>query len=114
MEHSDRYIPQGINAIRGLKFEDCDDSVRYKLQRTGLEGDVSSMSSRIYSVWDYDGSLSQTPGSAAILGSNKDFWKVSDSVYTQWNAWRTPWTTARHIAYFEPVFPGLTGWEEVV
>lgn len=52
----------------------------------------TTMSSKIYSVWDFDGSLTGT-GQPSILGSNSDWWNLFDGC-SQSNVshlWQCPW-----------------------
>jgi len=96
MDHSDHYTPQGINSVINLRFQDVDPNAVVCIQNCGVmcepTNSVSTMSSRMYSVWDWDGSLSGR-GVPTIMGSNLDWWNWDDSC--GFNAvthlWSCPW-----------------------
>lgn len=122
MDHSDHYLPQGINSVRGLKFQNVDLQARVCIQHCGAPCGTSytTMSSRIYTIWDMDGSLTGT-SQPMILGSNNNWWHVDDgcTYSTNWNLWMCPWTFApwgiknsqqqlnRTIGYIQPYVQGL-------
>lgn len=113
-DHSDHYLPQGINAVKGLKWMDVDNAATLCLQNCGADCATSraSMSSKIQSVWDYDGSLSQT-GIPTIIGTNSDWWNVDSSCSKNVNTklWSCPWPQTtdsnRTIGFISPMVPGL-------
>ena len=96
MDHSDHYTPQGINSVVKLRFEDVDPKAVVCIQNCGRMCDpttnVSTMSSRMYSVWDVDGSLSGR-GVPTILGSNLDWWNWDESCEFDPDTilWACPW-----------------------
>jgi hypothetical protein len=72
MDHSDHYLPQGINAVLGLRFEDTPVTSILGIQNCGVDCGTplhTTQSSRIYSVWDFDGSMSRR-GRPTIIGSH--------------------------------------------
>ena len=123
MDHSDHYTPQGINGVIGLKFQNIPDTAVVCIHNCGPDCGtaVSTFSSRMYAVWDFDGSLSRL-GVPTILGSNNDWWNV-DSTCSRNSAthlWSCPWEfdrwqvnvhgansyPNRTIAYLELYVPG--------
>jgi hypothetical protein len=60
MDHSDHYTPQGINAVRGLRFQNVSRANVVAVQNCGAPDCAPSTvthSARIYSVWDFEVSL---------------------------------------------------------
>jgi hypothetical protein len=100
LDHSDHYTPQGINSVIKLKFENVDERAIVCIKNCGTMCDAttskSSMSSRMYSVWDWDGSLSRT-NVPTILGSNIAWWNVDDSCTFNdiTKLWSCPWINKR-------------------
>lgn len=121
MDHSDQFLPQGINAVRGIKYENCDPAVLVALRRCGPQcGDAdefaTTMSSKIYSIWDYDGSMvgsypaaSGKTGTPQILGSNRAWWNLgSQCAYnSDWQMYYCDWTTERQIVYTKVEIPNV-------
>jgi hypothetical protein len=78
MDHSDKYTPQGINSVRNLRFDNtvdrvclwnCGPSCTYNswIPNPNPYGSHVTMSSKMDSIWDFDGSLLGT-GEPTILG----------------------------------------------
>lgn len=115
MDHSDHYTPQGINAVKGLTFTNVTRANVVGIDHCGptdCPGTTAvTMSSRIYAVWDTDGTFTLQSGNARILGSNLAWWNV-DSTCTKdidWRLWSCSWTTNRNIVFFNVDVQGLTG-----
>ena len=112
MDHSDHYLPQGINAVKALKFTDVDNSAVICIRQCGSDCGTAraTMASKLSTVWDYDGTLSQTKV-PTLLGSNADWWNVDSSCSknTDTKLWSCPWSqsTNRTIGYIQPYVPGL-------
>lgn len=109
MDHSDQFNPQGINAVKGLRFENV--AQRIRLKQCGADcGNQydETMSARIASVWDHDGSLTGS-GVPSIVGSNFMWWKLDDTSCDRFEqVWRCDWTQNRHVASFQIQVPGYT------
>ncbi len=84
---SDHYTPQGINSVSGLRFENVTRPNIVGIRNCGpidcpQDGVVVTHSSRIYSVWDFDGTLAYaltgSNNGPAIVGSNQAWWKGGD------------------------------------
>ncbi len=89
------YIPQGINAAQRISFENCDDAIRFSINNCGNElcGERETMSARIASVYDFDGSLLGS-GKPSIVGSHRAWWNDTEVAceFTRWNVWRCDWS----------------------
>ncbi|ETO24993.1 hypothetical protein RFI_12152, partial [Reticulomyxa filosa] len=91
MTHSDHYIPQGINSIRELNFENVDMDIRLHIDNCGSScNSRETMSSRIAAV-------------------HRNWWNLTTGgcELLQWNVWRCDWTSARVIAFADLYIPGL-------
>ena len=106
MDHSDKYTPQGINSVKNLKFEHVRYDRRVCIRRCGAtceqipwdgkNNGYNTMSSKIYSLLDFDGSLLGT-NTPTILGSNRDWWTTDDAsctFNTANNVWTCPFAFA--------------------
>ncbi len=80
--------------MQRLSFENCDETIRFVMSNCGedLCAERETMSARIASVFDCDGSLLGT-GRPSIIGSHLDWWHDTDVAceFTQWNVWRCDW-----------------------
>lgn len=102
-DFSDVYTNQGINAVINVKFESVNDNYRLCLHNCGPEtnctwdlwyADNPSMSSKLSTVYDFDGSILNT-NEPTILGSHENWWQNDDgscSYYPNLNYWSCPWT----------------------
>ena len=114
MTHSDEMLPQGINAVKALKFENCDLSQVIVIDNCGtLCGpDIAeTQSGRINSVWDYDGSYSLT-GRKSIIGSWRDWWNLNDGTceyLSLWKVYRCDWLPSRQIGFLSIYINGMMG-----
>eukprot|EP01038_Epipyxis_sp_PR26KG_P008105 gene8105-10977_t len=93
MDHSDHYTPQGINSVGGLKFQNVDSKAIVCIDHCSeCPTTQSTMSSRIYTIWDWDGSLSGK-GVPTIMGSNIDWWNIDNSCSknSSTHLWSCPW-----------------------
>jgi hypothetical protein len=94
MDHSDHYTPQGINSVIGLSFQNVTPDAVVCIQNCGplCSTTSSTMSSRMYAVWDWDGSMSGK-GVPTILGSNSNWWNVDNSCSFSsiTHLWSCPW-----------------------
>ncbi len=111
MDHSDHYTPQGINSVYQLRFEDVSFNGIVGILNCGplCGGGHVTMSSKIYSVWDWDGSLTQT-GQPMLLGSTQNWWNNNDPSCTfnsAWKVWQCAWQERKTIVYLQLHVPGL-------
>jgi hypothetical protein len=116
MTHSDEFLPQGINALGNLKFENGTEDGKYRSAQCGVDcgdasDDLATMAAQQYAWWDHSGDLSGT-GRPSIIGSNRPWWNYNDAV-CQRNAdrkvWSCDWRSAHTISYIEgPWVQGLT------
>lgn len=123
-DSSDHFLPQGLNSVQKLKFENVDPSAVLCINNCGSDCGTPrpSMSSQINSVWDFDGSISGT-GIPSIVGTNSDWWNVDNTcVKNPYDKiWSCPWqwtdwgvssngaaTRDRTIGYIEPIVTGLS------
>ena len=113
LDHSDFELPQGLNSVRDIIFEDVDRKGRVKLKDCGKDcGTIdlyARMAAKIYSIVDWDGSVtgSNTP---RIIGTNRDWWSYPDGSCAKDAAtglWNCPFTDSTGTAYFQPYIPGL-------
>jgi hypothetical protein len=113
LTHSDEWLPQGINAVRGIKFVDTDVAARMGTTRCGVEcgeaADVEpSMAAKIAAIMDWDGSVAYgaLAGAPALLGSKQKWWGPwNDCVKNELGFWGCPWTANRDLAYITPHIP---------
>ena len=114
MDHSDQFTPQGINSVKGLKFENTPKANILGIKNCGPEdcpgAKHETMSAKIYGLWDWDGSLAQKPGVPHIFGSTRQWWNVgSDCVKdSAWKVWVCPWRQNHDIAFVPLNVPGLS------
>ncbi len=122
MDHSDQFLPQGINTMSGIKFENSDPAVYLVIDRCGPQcvNTTSSwtMSSRMESLWDFDGTVA---GSArpTIFGSNMNWWQADDTTCRLDSRFRVPlyscdWTVNRQIGYIAPKVVAVGCWFELL
>jgi hypothetical protein len=102
---------QGINSVRGIKYENVDATARLGIANCGAAcgGGHVTMSSRIYSVFDFDGTMSRSSG-PSILGSHETWWnhEALGCVYrSELLVWVCPWKERSTVAYIEPGVDGL-------
>ena len=95
--------------MRGIKFELVDPSIQVGIRNCGSDCNTTSstMSSRIYSLWDYDGSLTRRAGTPSLLGSNHPWWRVGDDCNwnADWKLWRCDWSQPRNIGFLQASVP---------
>ena len=114
MDHSDQFIPQGINSVKGLTFQNTPRKNILAIKNCGeidCPGTThETMSAKIYSLWDFDGSLALKPGIPHIFGSTRAWWKVgTDCVKdSDWKVWVCPWKKNHDISFVPLVVPGLS------
>lgn len=100
MTHSDVFKPQGISAVRNLKYENFPRSqiIGHRIQDTGA--------SRYYNFVDWDGSASLL-GKPAIVGSHMNWWKLDNNCKfeTDWNTWVCE-KLDREVANIDLFIPG--------
>ena len=94
-DHSDQFLPQGINAIKDIQFINVSDEARLCINHCGEEcRDTAkpTMASKMQNIWDYDGSISGS-GYPTIVGSNIDWWNADDSCFKSNTSflWNCPW-----------------------
>ena len=120
MDHSDQHLPQAINSVFRVKFEDTAEKNFVSNYQRVYKGKVT-MSARMYGVYDYDGSVTKT-GKPSILGSNFAWWDVSASLpgsqkcikKTEWEGiFVCPWLEGMIQAYIKPTVPVLNMQKEI-
>jgi len=113
MYHSDQFTPQNINGVAGIALDNVDDALALSLYDCGEAcGDAATqtMSSKIYSFYDYDGSLAQRPG-PAIIGTNVPWWNLGDDLCqlrADWNMYVCDWRENMDLVHVPLYVPGLT------
>lgn len=135
MDHSDHYLPQGINGITNVRFEGVSDSTIFGIQNCGPAcGTITpTMASSIYSIWDFDGSFSRTnkPTSTlrtaffalppplagddcrsvcAVVGSNANWWHWNNDTCrfnTSMKVYTCDWSPNVSIGFVEIGITGL-------
>lgn len=104
-----RFIPQNINAVNNISFEDCHNESRIWSDPNLRD----SLSGKLYSVYDYSGSLAYSAinRGPSILGSHISFWNIDDTECNLdefSNLYRCDWDkTSRSQIYLEPYVDGL-------
>eukprot|EP01137_Pigoraptor_chileana_P015723 Opistho-2@5312 len=102
MTHSDTYKPQGINAAKNIRYENCG--------RKGILAiaDVPTGSSWMYNIIDYDGSMSMR-GRPTIIGSHQSWFNYDSTCVkdADWDLWLCD-KGSRDIASMEIIMPGIT------
>ena len=94
LDHSDEFLPQGINTAMGITFENVSSQQRICLDNCGptCGTDHVTMASRLSNVWDFDGSVTglEVP---TIIGSNIEWWRADDSCQylSDMSLWSCPW-----------------------
>jgi len=111
MTHSDQFLPQGINSVRGIVFQNCLNTAKLAIPNCGsiCGAPLETMSARMASVYDFDGSLSQT-GIPSILGSHINWWDISDSTcdfIDDYFVWRCDYNQHRKVAYLTVFVTGI-------
>eukprot|EP01129_Flabellula_baltica_P004624 TRINITY_DN1621_c0_g1_i1.p1 TRINITY_DN1621_c0_g1~~TRINITY_DN1621_c0_g1_i1.p1 ORF type:complete len:1091 (-),score=249.93 TRINITY_DN1621_c0_g1_i1:37-3309(-) len=110
MTHSDEFLPQGINHVRGITFENCPETNRMNVPNCGeVCGETKeTMSARMASVYDFDGSLSGT-NKPSIIGSHLDWWELDEGCdfISNYYTWRCDWNSYRKVAYIVLYVPGI-------
>lgn len=112
MDHSDQFTPQGINAVRGVRFENTPPNARLGINNCGPDCGTknSTMSSRIYSVWDFDGSMSGR-GVPTILGGHESWWNNSPeqncAYLPERKVYVCDWLQRATIGFIAPSVAGL-------
>jgi hypothetical protein len=108
MDHSDHYLAQGLDATRGIRFENVSLSTRFTMPRCGSNGVCNTMSSRIQGMWDYDGTASET-GRPSIIGTQKQWWEVGPDCVKDVNykLYKCDLTNNRDIVFVSLRIPGL-------
>eukprot|EP01130_Rhizamoeba_saxonica_P005415 TRINITY_DN2168_c0_g1_i1.p1 TRINITY_DN2168_c0_g1~~TRINITY_DN2168_c0_g1_i1.p1 ORF type:complete len:1073 (-),score=270.64 TRINITY_DN2168_c0_g1_i1:36-3254(-) len=101
MTHSDEFLPQGINAVQMIKYENCNNTVLINIPNCGsiCGDDQETMSARMASVFDYDGSLSlaNTP---QLIGSHLSWWNTGNCIFEEsMHVWRCPLTDTLKPVY---------------
>ena len=116
MFHSDEWLPQGINAVGNLKFENGAEDGKYRIYQCGRDcgdaiDDLATMSSMMYSFWDYSGEMSGT-NRPSIVGSNRPWWDYDSTrcrLSAERKVWSCDWMTGHTVAYIDgPWVRGLT------
>ena len=97
MTHSDIFKPEGMNAVKNIKFE----NVKYShifghLIRTN----PPTGSSKAFNVVDHDGSVSGL-GIPSILGAHPTWWNFADicEQRAEWNMWACPKAPSVEVGY---------------
>jgi len=101
LTHSDHFKPQGINAVRSIKFENVGEGQRFAFENpTGA--------SRYFNILDYDGSAFSS-FRPSILGANHGWWDLGEGCEFLQNIsmWRCDWTDNRDIAQVALTIDGL-------
>ena len=114
MDHSDQFTPQGINSVKGLKFENTPRANILGIKNCGSqdcpESSHETMSAKIYGLWDWDGSLAQKTGVPQIFGSTRQWWNSGPDCIKDpsWKVWVCPWKSNQDIVFLPLVVPGLS------
>lgn len=90
LNNIDQTLNQGISAVSGIKYDDCDDAVRVQSD-TGF-------ARKSVNIEDWDGSVTGIPG-GAIIGSWAGIWNGGDDCYYDgdWRTWVCPRRPGREI-----------------
>jgi hypothetical protein len=75
MDHSDHFLPEGLNSVRGLRFENMPRSFYVGMEHCSPEctttGQIQTqderISSMVYSIWDVDGNYQSCSGASNNL-----------------------------------------------
>ena len=102
MTHSDTWKPQGINAARAIKFENCTRKARFQINN------VPTGSSWMYNLIDYDGSTVNA-NVPMIVGSHQPWWNYDNQCQKDidWDLWICP-KKSYSIASLEIIMPNIT------
>eukprot|EP01083_Nonionella_stella_P119717 358096_1 len=111
LDHSDEFLPQGINAAKDITFVNVNTSLIIGIDHCGQYfcGDYhETVAAQIYNIYDFDGSLSLS-GKPTLIGSYRNWWNVADdcTYSAEWHIWYCDWTQDRQIAFLDLVQPGV-------
>eukprot|EP01084_Bolivina_argentea_P031560 58424_1 len=121
---SNIFTPQGIAGVRNMQFDNCTHPEYYiyydhcgrlccDRDNQSLAEDPETQASRIYAIYDYDGSVSMS-GEPTIISTHNNWWNANDDcIYHEVNEngpflWYCPWDGRHEIGYFRLDIPGLT------
>jgi len=112
MYHSDQFIPQNINGVGGIRYEQVPSDRILSLYSCGADCEASrqTMSSRIYNFLDYDGTFS-TRGNPAIVGTNIPWWDRGPDecvFHDDWKMHVCDWRERMNVGFFMLKVDGLT------
>lgn len=102
MIHSDQFKPQGISAVKGIRYENV---VAPVVINSPAWQDTGSAFQ--YSILDFTGSavMKTTP---SIIGSFNDWWYAGSDCKLQWNVWVCDWTADRGVAWISMNIAGVS------
>ena len=104
MVHSDTFKPQGIGAMRNVKYDNCARSTLFWID------DRPTGASWIYNIVDFDGSATLR-GVPTVVGSHVSWWKYNPSCArdADWGLWLCDWDASKsNVVSFELTMPGVT------
>lgn len=87
LTHSDQYVPEIMQVTAGISYQNVSDLWRYSTKLTDSTG--VTVSGRLQSWYDYDGTAAQV-GARAMIGSTwaNDWWKYNSNCVVYKEAWK--------------------------